>query len=58
MKKSVKVKMITDTSTMKKGDIRNLNPERAEAWVKAGWAEYLKMSKPKHGFSINSQEEK
>ena len=52
MSNLTKVKMIVDTSSNKAGDIRELNAERAQAWVEAGWAEYvesykLKKSKPK-----------
>ena len=37
MKKLVKVRLLVDTGRNKAGDVRKLNPERAEAWVKAGW---------------------
>lgn len=52
MSNLVKIKMIVDTSTNRTGDIRELNSERAQAWVGAGWAVYvesykLKRSKPK-----------
>ncbi|HUU99481.1 MAG TPA: hypothetical protein VMW32_00825 [Bacteroidales bacterium] len=47
MKKLEKVKMIVDTDSNKIGDIRKLNPERAGAWVNAGWAEYVEKKKLK-----------
>ena len=47
MKKLEKVKMVVDTNNNKIGDIRKLNPERAGAWVNAGWAEYVEKKKLK-----------
>ena len=47
MKKLEKVKMIVDTNNNRIGDIRELNSERAGAWVNAGWAEYVKKKKLK-----------
>lgn len=53
MKKLEKVKMIVDTNKNNIGDIRKLNPERAGAWINAGWAEYVEKSKQKKLKGIN-----
>lgn len=49
MKESMKVRLLVDTSTAKKGATRELNRDRAEAWVKAGWAEYVDRQGPARG---------
>ena len=58
MKKLVKVRLLVDTGRNKTGDVRDLNPERAEAWVKAGWAEYVEKFKPSRTKYENLTEEK
>ena len=58
MKKLVKVRLLVDTGRNKAGDVRELNPERAEAWIKAGWAEYVEKFKPSRMKSENLTEEK
>ena len=40
--KLVKVELLVDTSTRKKGDVRELNPDRAKAWIDAGWARLVR----------------
>ena len=45
MKKLVTVRLLVDTGRNKAGDIRKLNSERAEAWIRAGWAEYVEKFK-------------
>jgi len=57
MKKMIKVRLLVDTGRNKAGDVRELNPERAEAWIKAGWAEYTERSRTRMK-SENLTEEK
>ena len=42
MNKLVEVRMLVNTNKDQIGDIRELNPERAAAWVEHGRAEYVK----------------
>ena len=61
MKKLVKVRLLVDTGRNKAGDVRKLNSERAEAWVKAGWAEYVekfKASRMKYEKNLTEEKEK
>jgi len=49
--KMVEVRMLVKTNKDDIGDIRELNPERAAAWVEHGRAEYVKKtrsSRPKY----------
>jgi len=37
--------LLVDTGSNKKGDVRVLNPERAKAWMAAGWAKLAETPK-------------
>jgi len=61
MKKLVKVRLLVDTGRNKAGDVRKLNSERAEAWIQAGWAEYVekpKASRMKSETNLTKEKEK
>jgi len=61
MKKLVTVRLLVDTGRNKAGDVRKLNSERAEAWVQAGWAEYVekrKASRMKYETNLTEEKEK
>jgi len=38
MNEPITVELLVDTNSNKKGDVRVLDPERAKAWIQAGWA--------------------
>jgi len=58
MKKLVTVRLLVDTGRNKAGDVRKLNSERAEAWVQAGWAEYVERPRTRTKYEKNLTEEK
>ena len=55
MKKMVMVRLLKSTSSTACGALRELNRVRAEAWVKAGWAEYV--GKPPRSGRYKSEQE-
>lgn len=58
MKKLVTVRLLVDTGRNKTGDVRKLNSERAEAWVQAGWAEYVERPRTRMKYENNLTKEK